>query len=78
MIGEFKVFEHELPVLLAWSCSKPFSAPDSNVSICLASLCTEHKHLGMASFKKREKRTYMNTVSGYERNERRTKFFRFY
>ena len=36
-------------------CSKPFSAPNSNVSICLASLCIEHKHLGTASFQKKGK-----------------------
>ena len=58
-------------------CSKPFSAPNSNVSICLASLCIEHKHLGTASFQRKGKH-YMNTMSGYERNERRSKFFRFY
>ena len=35
-IGEFGVFEHEPPILLAWPYNKLFSAPNSNVSICLA------------------------------------------
>ena len=31
------VFEHQLPVLLAQPCNQPFSAPDSDTSVCLAS-----------------------------------------
>ena len=36
-IREFEVFEHEPPILLAWPCSKPFSAPNSDILVCLAS-----------------------------------------
>ena len=39
----WKLFEHEPPVLLAWTCNKPFSAPNSDV--CLASLCVGHTNL---------------------------------
>ena len=38
------LFGHEPPVLLAWPCSKPFSALNS-VSVCLASLCIRHSNL---------------------------------
>lgn len=34
-IREFGSFEHEPPVLLAWPCNKPFSAPNSEVSVWL-------------------------------------------
>ena len=30
---------------LAWPCNKHFSAPDSNVLVCLASLCIRHMNL---------------------------------
>ena len=40
-------FEHApSPILLAWPCNKPFSAPNFNVAVCLASLCVEHTNLG--------------------------------
>ena len=45
-IREFRVFEHKTPILLAWPCNKPFSAPSSNVLVCLASLCVGHTNLG--------------------------------
>ena len=48
-IGEFRVSEHEPPVLLARPCSKPFSAPDSDVSVFLASLCIRHMNLRSAT-----------------------------
>ena len=43
-IREFGVFEHHLPVL-ACPCSKHFSALDSHVLSCLASLCSGHANL---------------------------------
>ena len=36
-IRESGSFAHDLPVLLAQPCSKPFSSPNSNVAACLAS-----------------------------------------
>ena len=33
------------PVLLAQPCSKPFSAPNSDAPVCLASLCLGHMNL---------------------------------
>ena len=44
-IRESVVFEHEPPLLLAWSCNKPFSAPNSDVLIYLASMCIGHVNL---------------------------------
>ena len=41
-IQEFGVFEHEPPVLLACPCNKPFSAPNSAVSVYLTSLFVRH------------------------------------
>ena len=38
--------EHKLLILLAWPSSKPFSAPDSDDSVCLASQCVRHMNLG--------------------------------
>ena len=35
----------EPPILLAWSCNKPFSAPTSDVLVCLASLCVRYTDL---------------------------------
>ena len=43
--GSSEFLGHEPPVLLARPCSKTFSAPNSNVSVCLASLCIGHKNL---------------------------------
>ena len=40
----FRGFEHLPPVLLAWPWNE-FSAPDSDSSVCLASLCAGHTHL---------------------------------
>ena len=42
-IREFGFFEHDPPILLAWPCNKPSSAP--NVQVCLASLCLRHTNL---------------------------------
>lgn len=39
---KFRTFEQEPPILFAWPCNKPFSAPNSNVSACLASLRVRH------------------------------------
>ena len=36
---------HEPPGVLAWPCSKPFSAPNSDISVCLASLCVGHTNV---------------------------------
>ena len=44
-ISEFGGFEHEPPILLAWPCNKTFSAPNSDVSVCLASLCLGRMNL---------------------------------
>ena len=41
-IGEFRVFKQEPPILLAWACNKTFSAPNSKVSVYLATLCVRH------------------------------------
>ena len=38
-------FEHEPPILLAWLCNKPLSAPNSKAWVCLASLCVRHTNL---------------------------------
>lgn len=40
-IGEFGFCKLEPPVL-SWPCNKPFSAPNSSGSVCLASLCVAH------------------------------------
>ena len=37
---------HKPPILLAWPCNELFSAPNSCVSVCLASLCIRHRNLG--------------------------------
>ena len=37
-IREFGVFDQEPPFLLAWPCSKPFSASNVDPSVCLVSL----------------------------------------
>ena len=42
-------FEREPPILLAQPCSEPSSAPNSDISVCLASLCTGHTDLGLAA-----------------------------
>ena len=31
---EFEVWGHKPPVLLIWPCNKPFSAPNSDGSVC--------------------------------------------
>ena len=38
-------FEYKPPVLLAWPCNKPFSAPNSSVLVCLASPCDGHTNV---------------------------------
>ena len=43
-IGELRSFEHEPPILLAWPCNKPFSAPNSK-RFGLAPLCVGHVNL---------------------------------
>ena len=50
-IREFGFFEHKPPVHLAWPCNKPFSAPNSDFSVGLASLCFGHLNflVGLAS-----------------------------
>ena len=40
--GEFGSFQRQPPVFFALPNNKPFSAPDSEVSVCLASLCVRH------------------------------------
>ena len=42
-IEGFKSFEHELPILLAWPCNNHFSAPNSDVLVCLVSLHQAHE-----------------------------------
>lgn len=49
-IEELKFSEHKPPILLAWPCNKPFSAPNSNFSLCLASLCIGHRNLHSVTF----------------------------
>ena len=44
--GEFGSFEYEQPDSLSGPCNKPFFAPNSRVSVCLASLCIRHMNLG--------------------------------
>ena len=39
-------FEQKPHVLLAWSSSKPSSAPNSDFLVCLTSLCFRHMNLG--------------------------------
>ena len=41
-IREFEVFEREPLVLLAQSCDKIFSASNSDILVCLASLFIRH------------------------------------
>ena len=41
-ITEFGLFEQKPPGLFAWPCKKSFSAPNCDVSVCLASLCVGH------------------------------------
>ena len=36
---DFRVFEHKPPIPLAWPWNIPFSAPNSDILVCLASLC---------------------------------------
>ena len=36
-------FGAQATCLLAWPCNKPFSAPDSDVLVCLASLCQAYE-----------------------------------
>ena len=43
------IFEHKSPILLAWSCNKPFSAPNSDISVYLASLCVGHMNLRLVT-----------------------------
>ena len=42
---EFGAFRAWATCLLAWPCSEPFSAPNSDVSVCLASLYVGHTKL---------------------------------
>ena len=44
-------FEHKPPVLLAWLCNKPFSAPSSDVSVCMDSSCLGHMNLRLLSWR---------------------------
>ena len=44
-IREFWSFEYKPPILTAQPCNKTFSAPNSDVSVCLASLCIRHVNL---------------------------------
>jgi len=46
---EFGSFEQGPPILLACPCKKPFSAPNSDFSVCLASLCIGHIDLGLVA-----------------------------
>ena len=41
-IGKFEVFEYKSPILFAWPCSKPFSAPNSDILVYVISLCIRH------------------------------------
>ena len=43
--GEFRGVEPEPSTFLAWPDNKPFSAPNSDIFICLASLCVRHTNL---------------------------------
>ena len=43
-MGEFGFFEHKPPILFAWPCNKPFSAPNSYISVCLVSLWVQHRN----------------------------------
>ena len=47
--SSLKAIKHEPPVLLAQPCNKTFFALDSDVSICLASLCIGHMNLHLAT-----------------------------
>ena len=47
--GEFGVFEHEPPILLASLCNKSFAGPNSDVLVCLTSLCIGHMNLHMVT-----------------------------
>ena len=45
LVSSFGSFEHKLPILPAWPCDRPFSTPNSDVSVHLASLCIGHMDL---------------------------------
>ena len=44
-LGSSEVLRVEATHLLAWPCNKPFSAPNSSISLCLASLSIRHMNL---------------------------------
>ena len=44
-ISDFRSFEHEPPVLLAWLCNEPFSAPNYDILAQLASQYIMHTNL---------------------------------
>lgn len=67
LVLEFGVWGHEPPVLLAGPCSKPFSAPDSNVLVCFASLCVRHTHLSSVTVVK-ERSNYGISCSSAVKN----------
>ena len=50
-ILEFRILEHEPPILLARPYHKSFSAPNLNVSVCLASPCVGHRNLCLATLR---------------------------
>ena len=42
--GEFRLDKHQLPILLAWPCNKPFSAPHTdNSAVLFLIACQAHK-----------------------------------
>ena len=41
-LGSSEGLGHELPLLLAWPYNKPFSAPNSDISASVTSLCVRH------------------------------------
>ena len=49
-LGVFMVFfEHKPPILFAWSCSKHFSAPNSNILVCLTCLRIGHMNRSLVT-----------------------------
>ena len=61
--GRFWSFEQALSIHLAWPCNKTFSAPHSNVLVCLASLCVRYATFGFSNKGTSHTRLYAHTGS---------------
>ena len=65
---DLESFEHESPALLAWPCNKSSSAPNSEILVCLASLCVAHMNLGSKNNEK-------GTLNQYLEKEHYNRFY---